>query len=199
MNLFSLYRELVARVLERKKTLIILLIAYLVFIILGIIFIKTPAVYYYHINLCDRYVDRVCFSSESVFVIFLERFLGNTVYLLIITCAGIHIAGLALPSFILAYRAYTFGGSLAIFFSVYKMSGVLIVFVLYLPIHLLLDAVFICATTASFSRAKCFRFKKTDFAALFKDFLLLLVIVAAICLLEMVLLLVLFHPIGNLM
>ncbi len=199
MNLFSLYRELLARVWEKKKTLIVLGIIYLLFIVLGIVFIKTPAIYSYHINLCDRYVDRVCFSNENVFVIFLERFLGNTVYLVIILCSGVHIAGLALPALVLSYRAYTFGGSLAIFFSVYKMSGALIVFVLYLPVHLLLDVIFLSSGVISFSRSKCFKFKKQDCTLLLRDFLLILALVAIVCLLEMLLLIVLFHPIGNLM
>lgn len=199
MNLFSYFRELICRALERKKTLIVFAVLYLAFIVLGIVFIKTPAIYSYHINLCDRFIDRICYSQQSVILIFLERFAGNAVYLALLLCSGVHTAGLILPPVVLGYRAYTFGGSLAIFFSVYRMSGALIVFVLYLPIHLLLDVVFLCATSVSFSRAKCFRFKGDDFTALLRDFILLLVIVAVICLLEMLLLLIIFHPIGNLM
>lgn len=199
MNLLFYFRELISRILQRKKTLIVLACIYVMFIVLGILFITTPAIYAYHINLCDRYVDRVCYSNESVFVIFLERLFGNAIYLFMILCAGIHWAGLILPSLVLAYRAYTFGGSLVIFFSVYKMSGALIVFVLYLPIHLLLDVIFMSASTLSFARAKCFRFKGDDFAALFRDFLLLLCIVLAVCFVEMILLVMLFRPIGNLM
>ncbi|MDE6059381.1 MAG: hypothetical protein K2G44_04995 [Clostridia bacterium] len=129
----------------------------------------------------------------------MERFLGNTVYLAIILCAGVHWAGLILPSLVFSYRAYTFGGSLAIFFSVYKMSGALIVFVLYLPVHLLLDVIFISASTLSFGRAKCFRFKREDFLMLLRDFLILLSFVLAVCFVELILLVMLFHPIGNLM
>lgn len=199
MNLLSLFRELICRVLERKKTLIVFAMLYLVFVALGIVFIKTPAIYSYHINLCDRFIDRICYSQQSVILIFIERLAGNAIYLTLLLCSGVHTAGLVLLPVILGYRAYTFGGSLAIFFSVYRMSGVLIVFVLYLPIHLLLDAVFLCATSVSFFRAKRFRFKGDDFTALLRDFILLLVLVAAICLLEMLLLLVVFHPLGNLM
>ncbi len=162
----------------------------------GIVFIKTPAIYGYHLNLCDRYVDRVCYSSRSVFLIFLERTAGNALVLLLLLCAGFYVAGLAVTPLIFIYRAYTFGGSLAIFFSVYRFSGALIVFVLYLPIHLLLDAVFLLAIVLSFCRAPRFRFCGDDFKELLFDFLCLLILIVVICLLEALLLAALFHPYG---
>ena len=199
MNLFSLLRDCFSRVFERKITLIVLVCLFFVATVLGVLFITTPAIYSYHLNLCDRFVDRVCYSETSVFLIFLERLAGNCVFVAVILCSGVHVVGLFLPPIVLVYRAYTFGGSLAIFFSVYKISGVLIVFALYLPIHLLIDAVLIGATVLSFSRARCFCFTQEDILGLLRDFLILIVLIAAICLLECILLAVLFHPIGELM
>lgn len=187
------------RAVERKRTLIVFAVLFLLGGILGAIFIKTPAIYDYHLNLCDRFIGRVCFSDKSVFVIFLERTAGNAVFLALIIIAGVHPVGLAVPPAVLVFRAYTFGGSVAVFFSVYGVSGALIALVLYIPVHLLLDVVFLCATSISCGRAGAFRFCKGDFRTLALDFLVLLILVALICLLEMILLLALFHPIGNLL
>lgn len=195
----NLFRDCISRILEKKLTLLIFAVVFLCGIILGIAFVKTPAVYYYHLNLCDRFVDRVCYSERNVFVIFFERTLGHAVILAVVLLGGIHIAGLFLPAAVLLFRACTFGGSLAVFFSVYRLSGVLIVFVLYLPIHLLLDAVFLGAAVISVSRAPRFRFAKADFTELLHDFLALAVLVVLICLLEMILLFALFHPLGNIL
>ena len=199
MNFLSLFRELLGRVISRKKTLLAFGVVFLIGVILGMLFIKTPSVYGYHLKLCDRFIDRVCYSDRNVFFIFIERTSGNVLLVGLILCAGLHPVGLILQPVILVYRAYMFGGSLAIFFTVYRMSGALIVFVLYLPIHLLIDAVLLCATALSCARANSFRFCTEDLTALVRDAVFLIVLVAAICFLEMVLLLALFHPLGNLL
>lgn len=185
--------------MERKKTLIVFSVVFFVSFILGIALIGTPAAYDYHLNACDRFIDRICFSQNSVILIFFERAAGNALLLAAFCISGIHIACLVLPPALLVYRAYTCGGSVAIFFSVYGVTGILIALVLYLPVHLLIDGCCISATALSFGRARGFRFCKTDFIGLFFDYLILLLMVIAICLLEMILLLVLFHPLGNIL
>ena len=187
------------RVICRKKILIGFAILCLVAFILGIIFIKTPACYDYYLKICDRYVYRICFSEESVLLIFIERVAGFALIVALLLLAGLHPAGLILPPAILVYRFYTFGGSVAIFFSVYRFTGALILTVLYVPIHLLVDAVCLMATTLSCGRARSFRFSKEDFCLLGADLLILCLLIVAICLLEMLLLLVLFHPLGNIL
>ena len=199
MSLPYCFQDCLGRATERKKTLIIFAALFAVSAILGICFIKTPAVYDYHLNLCDRFVGRVCFSERNVFLIFLERTAGNAFILLLLLLAGIHVFGLVVPPAVFVYRAYTFGGSVAVFFSVYGVSGALIALVLYMPVHLLLDAVFLGATSLSFGRARRFRFCRENFKELALDFLILLLIVTIICLLEMILLFALFHPLGNLL
>lgn len=197
MDPLFLLRDCCCRAFARKRTLIVFSLLFLFFAVLGIIFIKTPAVYAYHLSACDRFLDRVCFSSRSIFLIFLERIAGNALILIVLLCAGMHIAGLAVTPAIVCFRAYTFGGMIAILFSVYKATGVLVVFVLYLPVHLMLDVVFLLAVSLSFSRAPCFRFCRDDFKELLCDFVVLFVFIVAVCLLEALLLLLLFHPIGN--
>lgn len=187
------------RALIRKKTLIIFAVVCLTSFVLGIIFIKTPSAYNYYLKICDRFIDRICFSQTSVGLIFLERTAGFTLIVATITLSGIHFAGCIIPPAIFVYRFYTFGGSVAIFLSVYRMTGVLIVFVLYLPVHLLIDAVCLAAAALAYSRACCFRFTKEDWCGLACDFLVLFAAVILICLVEMLLLLVLFHPIGNIL
>ena len=199
MNLLSFWKETLAEIVARKKTLAVFAALFAVCGVLGICFIKTPAIYGYHLNLCDRFIDRVCYSDRSVILIFFERTCGNALLLCVVLFSGVHPVGLILPPIVLAYRAYSFGGSLAIFFSVYRVSGALIVFVLYLPIHLLIDAVLIGATALSCARASHFRFCKGDLIRLVRDVLLLTAIITIICFLEMLLLLVLFHPLGNLL
>jgi len=199
MRFFLPVKNCCERALSRKKTLIIFAVLFLTGIILGIIFIKTPAMYDYHLARCDRFIDRVLFSDRSVFVIFLERTFGHILILLPLLLAGIHPAALVVTPFVLVFRAYTFGGSIAIFFSVYRLSGTLLVLALYIPIHLLIDAVFFMAIAVSFARAKCFRFCKSDFLELFCDLLVFACMIALICFAEMLLLLILFHPIGNIL
>ncbi len=199
MNMPYPVRDCVCRAAERRKTLLVLAVVFLAMAVLGICFYQTPAFYDYHLTLCERFVDRVCYSQQSVFLIFLERFAGNALFVLVILAGGVHPVALVLPPLTLCYRAYTFGGSLAVFFSVYRLSGALIVFVLYLPVHLLVDVVLLGGAALSFSRAPRFKFSKGDLRELLCDFLILLVLIAAICLLEMILLLVLFHPLGYLL
>lgn len=191
-------RDCFGRALSRKTMLIIFAVCFLVVAILGMS-ISTPAFYDYHLTLCERFVSRVCYSQRSVILIFLERFAGNMLFLALMIASGIHVAALAIPPVVLAYRAYTFGGSIAVFFSVYQLSGALIVFALYLPIHILVDAVLLVSVSLSCARAPRFRFCKEDFKEMLYDFLVLLALIAIICLLEMILLLVLFHPLGNLL
>lgn len=199
MNFPFFIKNCAERILCRKKTLIILILLYLSSIICGIIFIKTPAIYEYHYNMCDRFIDRVCFSNTSVFLIFFERTFGNAVLLVLFVIAGIHPIACILPPVVIIYRAYTFGGSIFIFCSVYRFTGVLIAFLLYFPIHLLIDAVFLCAGICSFHRSVRFCFCKRDFSELVVDFLFFLAIIVLICILEAILLLALFHPLGNIL
>ena len=195
MNLFPI-RDCLRRVGEKKIVLIIYGAVFLCFAILGVCFIKTPAIYGYHYNLCDKFVDRVCYSERSVVVIFFERSAGHLFLLALSLLAGLHIVAVSVPTVIFVYRAYTFGGSLYIFFSVYRLSGALIVGVLYLPVHLLIDAVLLCAIIFSINRAPRFTFCRHDFMEIFRDFIVLGILILLICLLEAVLLLALFHPLG---
>lgn len=197
MNFLFFMREGLGRAFERKKTLLILALVFLAGVICGIIFIKTPAIYGYHLNLCEKYVDRVCYSDRNVFLILIERFAGGALLVAFVIAAGCHPVCLIFPPLLLFYRAYTFGGSIAIFFSVYRLSGALIVFGLYLPIHLLIDCVLFLAAAFSFARAPSFC--KNELKPMLTDLLFLLVLVTAICLLELLLLIILFRPIGNLL
>lgn len=197
MNPFFHVRDCFSRALGRKKTLIAFLALFLVGFVLGMVFITTPAIYDYHLTVCDRFVNRVCFSDRSVLEIFFERALGHGLLLILAVAAGVHPVACVFPPIVIGYRAYTFGGSLYIFFSVYRVSGAFIVLALYLPIHLLVDAVLCCAGVLSFSRAPHFGFGKGDWLALVADFLCLFAVVLAIGLAEMLLLLALFHPLGN--
>lgn len=196
MNFLPFLRDCGQRVLQKKLALCIFGAIFLCFAILGMCFIKTPAIYEYHLDLCDRFVDRVCFSERSVFVIFLERCAGQLLFVALALISGVHVIVLAVPSVIFVYRAYTFGGSIYIFFSVYRFSGALIVFALYLPIHLLLDVILLAAIVLSLERTRRFRCDRKSFCEILCDFAVLGVAVVAVCLLEMILLAALFHPIG---
>ena len=131
-------RACMERAIRRKKTIIALAVLCLISFILGIVFIKTPAAYEYYLKLCDRFIDRVCFSQVSVLLIFVERTVGFTLIVALLLVAGVHPAGLILPPALLVYRFYTFGGSGAIFLSVYRGAGVLIVTVFCCPVVFLL-------------------------------------------------------------
>ena len=199
MNPLFLLRDCVLRAFERKWAPVCLLILFLVSTICGLAFIKTPSFYEYHLKVCDRFLDRVCYSDRSVFLIFLERTTGNALMLGLLVFSGVHPAGLVLATTVIAFRGYLFGGTLAILFTVYGASGVFVALVLFLPVHLLLDAVFLLAGSCSFCRAFRFRFCMSDFRDLLFETLPLLALIVIICIFEGILLLVLFHPVGNLL
>ena len=199
MNPLFLLHELILRAFERKWAIVSLFLLVLCSTMCGIILVKTPTFYEYHLRICDRFLDRVCYSDRSVVLIFFERCAGNVLILLLLLAGGIHPAALVLPTTAIAFRAYTFGGTLAILFSVYNMAGAMVAFTLFLPIHLLIDCIFLLAGSISFSRAFCFRFTSSDFRELLFDFLLLSGLIVLVCLLEGILLGVLFHPIGNIL
>ena len=198
MNPIYCLHELFSRLFERKWAIVSLILLFLCSTTCGIVFIKTPTFFEYHLRICDRFLNRVCYSDRSVVLICFERFFACVFFLLLIMLGGVHPATLVLTTTAIAFRAYTFGGSIAIFFSVYGASGALVVFALYFPIHILLDIIFLAAGAISFRRSFCFRFCVSDFKDLLIDFAVFLVFVLLICILEAFLLGVLFHPLGNL-
>lgn len=199
MNPLFVLHELFHRIFERKWVIVLLIFTFLLSTMCGIVFVKTPVFYDYHLKICDRFLDRVCYSDRSVFFIFLERSFGNALFLGLLMIGGIHPLALSLPTVAIAFRAYTFGGTLTILFTTYEVSGAMVALTLYLPIHLLLDAMFLFAAAISFTRAFSFRFDKNDLRELLFDYLKFLLIIILICILEALLLAVLFHPIGNLL
>lgn len=192
----SFLRDCLARTLDRKRTLFVFGAFFLVGIVLGMCFVKTPAVYGFHLGVCEKFMAEICFSDKSVVLIFCERFFGFTFLAALFLACGIHFAGLILPPAILLYRAYTLGGSVVIFCSVYGVTGILVLFALYLPIHLAIDLVLIGATALSCGRATQFCFSRQDLCLLGLDLLAFALVIAAVCLVESVLLLAVFHSIG---
>lgn len=199
MRLFLPVKDCMGRGLSRKKTLIAFAVLFLLGIILGIVFLKTPAVYDYHLARCNKYLERVLYSDRNVFLIFFERTIGHAFVLAVLVITGIHPAALVITPFVFAYRAYTFGGSMGIFISVFRLSGALVIFPFYLPIHLMIDAVFLLAVAVSFERASNFCFNKSGWKELACDFLIFFIFIVLICLLEIILLVIFFHPIGNIL
>ena len=195
----SFLRNVLSGVFERKKTLIFLSLLIVLFTILGMCFLTSPAVYEYHLGLCESYLIDVCYSDKNVFLIFLGRCGGCMLLVLLILIGGLHPAALILPVFVLIYRAFTFGGCLYVFFVQYGLTGAIVVFILYLPIHLLTDIMLIFAATLSFGRAFRFCFCEHDLKELLWDTLAMLLICMAVYLIEMILLLALFHPIGKIL
>ncbi len=198
MDLFFL-KNFFSRIFERKKTLIVLSLLLLVFTILGACFVTSEAIYEYHLSVCDGFLLDICYSDTNVFLIFLERFGGCALLILLVLVGSVHPAALILPVAVLVYRAFTFGGSLYVFFDYYGLSGAMVVLILYLPIHLLTDALLVFAATVAFARAFRSCDLLSDLKDLFWDFLTLLLLAAAIYLAEMFLLLALFHPIGKIL
>ena len=197
MDPFFCMRDVLSRAMERKGMLAAFAAGFLACAVLGAVFVNTPAGYDYHLRFAEKFLDRVCFSERNVILIFFERTAGHALLLALVLLGGIHIAALSVSVAVLFYRACTFGGSLVIFFTVYRMTGVLVVFTLYLPVHLLIDCILILAAALSCARAKRFRFCAGDVSLLLRDFHVLLALAATICLAEMILLLALFHPLGS--
>lgn len=192
-------KETILRAFERKWAIAVLLLLVFASTVCGIVLVRTPAFYEFHLRVCDRYLNRVCYSDTSVFLIFFERTAGGLSLLLLVMCGGLHPAALLLPTSALALRGYLFGGSLAILFTVYRAAGALVVFTVYLPVHLLLDALLLLAAANSFCRALRFRFCAWDFKELLLDAAVFAALVAVCFLLEAFLLGVLYHPIGDLL
>ena len=192
-------KDCLGRVFEKKWVLYVFAALFIVGMVLGIVFVKTPAIYDYHLGRCERFLDSVCFSDRNTFLIFLERIAGHALILALLLVSGIHPVGLVITPIVIVFRAYTFGGSLAIFFSVYRMTGALIAIAFYVPVHVMLDCIFIAAVALSFRRAGCFRFSKGDFGLFFRDAIIFLLFTVIVCLVELLLLLLLFHSVGNIL
>ena len=179
---------------ERKRVVIGFAVLFLICAVIGM-FVGDA----YHLQLCTRYLRNVCYTENSVIVVFFGRFAGCSLLILFLLAAGMHRIGLVFPPLLFAFRGYTFGGCIVVFFSVYRFAGALIVITFYLPVHLLVDLLLLWATALSADRCQSFCFCRASFFALLRDAALLIVLAAAVCVLEMVLLLVIVHPVGNLM
>lgn len=197
MRFFLPVKDCIGRGLTRKKTLIAFAVLFLAGIVFGIVFLKTPAVYDYHLDRCNKYLEGVLYSGDNVLLILLKRTAGHAFLLAVLVIAGIHPAALVITPCVVAYRAYTFGGSMGIFVSVFRLSGALVIFPVYLPVRLLMDAIFLLAIATSFERASGFCFNRGCWKELACDFLVYFVLVLLVCILEMILLLIFFRPIGN--
>lgn len=199
MRLLLPVKERFGRALDKKIVLIIYAVLFLTGTILGIVFIKSPAIYDYHAERCKSFIESVCYTDRSVFLILLERFAGHALILALLLASGIHPMGLIITPIVILFRSYTFGGSIAIFFSVYHVTGALIAIAFYIPVHILFDCIFLAAIALSFQRAFCFKFGKGDFRELFLDFIILLIFTLVVCIVEIILLLLLFHTVGNIL
>ncbi len=199
MDPFFRLKDCVDRSLERKRTLIVCAVLFVAVAVLGACVSGSSAFHGYLRRGCVRYVEGFCFSDGNFFLLVLKRLGGCLLLLLLLFLGGIHPVAMVLPAIVLFCRAFVFGGSLVLFFSVYEVTGAVVVFVLYLPIHLLLDALFLLTFALSCARSARFCFSKADFGTLISDYLCFLFGAVAISLLEGVLLLALFHPLGNLL
>ncbi len=199
MRLLYCFQDYYARITEKKRTVILLLLTYALGLIFGLIFIKKTSAYDYHVEACVRFLEEVCYSQTNIFLLFLKRYAGNLLLYLLVSVSGVHFLTVWLPPVLLAYRGYTLGGSLFVFFSVYRFSGVMIVFTLYLPIKLLCDSVLTSGTVLSLHRARDFRFCGEDFKVLLLDFLCGALVLLAIGLLEALLLFAFFRSAGNIL
>ncbi len=199
MDPLFLLKDRLSRAFERKWAPILLIFLLLCSTMCGILFVKTPVFYDYNLKLCDRFLDRVCYSDRNVFLIFLERTAGNALCLLLLLVGGLHPVCLPVPFVTVAFRAYSCGGMTAVLFSVYGVSGAVVALALYLPVRFFLDCVFLLAASCSVSRAFRFRFCAADMREALSDLLFFLALVVLVCLFEMILLLVFFHPIGNIL
>lgn len=185
------------RAFAHKKMLVAFSAVFLLAFILGICFVTQPAAYDYHLNLCARYVDRVCYSDTNLFLIFFARLGGSALLALLVAAGCIHPVALILPLFVVCYRGYTLGGCIYILFSVYQMTGAVIVFLVYLPVHLLIDGLLLCGWVLAAERAVCFRFCMGDLPEILRMLLFMIAWTAVICAAEAFLLLVFFHPVGS--
>ena len=194
MHPFFFVRECFSRAWEHKRALFCFMLLFFVCAVIGMLVRDS-----YHLQLCTRYLRNVCYTDKSVVVVFFGRFAGCTLLILFLLASGMHRIGLIFPPLLFAFRGYTFGGCIAIFFSVYKFAGALIVIAFYLPVHLLIDAILFWVTALSVDRCRSFCFCRLSFLALLRDAVFFIVLAAAVCFLEMVLLIVIVHPVGNLM
>lgn len=195
---FSFFRDIWERISEKKSVPVLFGALFVLGAVFGMCFAAAPEVFPYLERGCSRFLAEVCFTDRNVFVIFLERTAGVGLLLALILLSGVHVAALVLPSVLLVGRAYTFGGSLVVFFSAYRVTGALVVFAAYLPVHLLIDLILLAATCLSCGRAPRFCFCKRDLCDLGKDFLFLFAAGALVLFAEMLLLAVIFHPLGDL-
>lgn len=184
------------RAWERKKTLFSLAALTLIAFILGACFAFQHAAYDYHAAVCARYLDEAFYAYGSPVLLVLQRFLGYALLAAIFLLAGAHPALLAVPIVLLAARGYLAGGSAAVFVGEYGATGVLVLFTLYLPVKLLSGVVFVVLCTLSFARVAG---RNCDLRGLVSDFPAVLFACFLLCIAELLLMYLLFRPIGNIL
>lgn len=196
MNLFFTLKNRIHELFERKKAIIILILLFLSSIVCGIVFIKNGEFYQICMRNCSRFVDYVCFSQVSVFKIFLERFLAHLLILSVVLLTGITKITSYLSPVILVYRGFFLGGNCFLLIAVYHFSGILILLLLYLPIHLAVDFLLTVACIHAFDRSKSFYFCKDGLLGLASDLALYAISLLAIHAVETLILFAIFHPLG---
>ncbi len=194
----SFFTGRIERACSKKILLAILAGVFFLAMLLGILFSGTALFYDFLLNLCDRFLYYVCYGDRSVLLIFFERTAGALVLAALCMLSGMHPAACPLGIAVTVYRAYTFGGCVAVFFGAYGLPGALVSLVLFIPIHLMLDFLLLCMLSLSLQRARGFCFRRADFLELLTDFSAFAALIALIFLLEAILLLAVFHPVGNL-
>ncbi len=192
MRLLYCFQDVISRVLERKRTFIVLISLYLASMLCGIIFIKSSALYEYHLQGVEEYFADVCYGEGSIFWLFCRRFAVKSLFLALFTLFGVHFLAVGFGGVLIVFRGYSLGGCVLLFLSVYRLSGALVLFVLYLPVCLLCDAAYLSFSTLAFQRARSFCFCKEDWRKMLFDFLCGVTVVGCVCLFEAFLLLVLF-------
>lgn len=190
------FRAFLGRAVQQKRLLVLFFVLFALAFLLGIILAAAKVDYAQHLLRCERYFERVLYSARSVFLIFLERTASGAIVIAVLTACSVHPAAVALPTVLFVYRGYVCGGSVVVFVSAFGLGGVLVGLLLYLPVQLALTALYMLTASLSFSRSLTFCGR--ELGALFMQFLCALVLVAAICLAELLLLLVIFRPLGGL-
>lgn len=139
---------------RRIAVLIGIAIVFIVGILLGAFLQKPVTIFAYFCSFTDVYVVQV-FSSTSVFFLFFKRILACLVYVLIavLVCFSPYLFPLHL--FFVLLKGYLFGSICALLICNYAVSGLFLLFLLYLPQNLIFCSVFLVTGLFCFEKDPC--------------------------------------------
>ncbi len=192
--LFSCFKEAIGVLKRQKVWLIVFGATILLGIILGVVLSKPAAIRQYYAVYCRAYTDMI--FAASVFQLFFKRLIAMVLLLLLIVPLYFTAYYLPVAFLIVFFKGYTFGIVAVILLSSFGVNGLFIFLVCALPSAVLTFVLLAIACALGTEVCKK-RLPMCGSCGALCYFLLLFLCAAACAIAEMLLVALIFRPIGK--